>query len=108
MSWLIKWNGTELDSDDLTIADLGRVEKESDTPWSVANPFREVVVARAFLACAMRRSGMPDDEVTTALDGLTLRTMKAAFQWVDDDESGGEADEADPSDRPPNPTTPGS
>jgi len=108
MSWLIKWNGSELDSDDLTIADLGRVEKESDTPWSVANPFREVAVARAFLGVAMRRSGMSDADTATAIDGLTLRTMKDAFQWVDDDESGEEADEPDPSDPPPPSTTPDS
>lgn len=109
MSWLIKWDGSEMNSDDLTIADLGRVEKEADTPWSVANPFREVAVAKAFLAVAMRRSGMPDRDVTAAVDTLTLRKLKGAFQWIDDDADGqGEQEEPDPSGQPPDPTTPGS
>ena len=108
MSWLIKWDGQELNSDDFTIADLGRVEKESGEPWSTANPFRDVAVARSFVGVALRRQGLGDKDVTAALDQVTLRRLKTAFEWVDDDSEGGEQEEPDPSAPPPDPTTPGS
>ena len=108
MSWLITWDGVEYDSDDFLISDLGRVERESGTPWSVANCFRDVGVAKAFLGVAMRRSGLSDKEATEKLDAVTMRELKNAFRWKADDDGEEEQEAQDPSDQNPNLTTEGS
>ena len=108
MSWLIRHNGVEASSDDFLIDDLAQIEKSTGTPWSVANPWRDVKVARAFLAAAMLRAGRGEEEVATALSLLTLKQLKTVFKWVDDDEPpAGEDGQEAPLDRP-SPTSRGS
>ena len=83
MTWLIKWDGKEVSSDDFTLDELGQVEKEADTSWSIANPLRTALVARAFLRIAIKKlDGDPKDA-----DGLTLGKIKRAFVYRDDDEA---------------------
>lgn len=106
MSWLIRIPGFDLDSDDMTVADLGRVEKLSGEPWSTSNPFRSVDVAKAFYAVALERSGVPRKDTDTAVAALTLRDLKGAFEWRDDDDEEEGSEEPDPSDQPPHSTTP--
>lgn len=106
--WLIRVDGLEFNSDDLLIEDVGAIEKASGTSWYICNPLTEVPVARAFLAAAMLRSGRPADVVEKTLTTLKLRDLKGAFTFVADDEDGGEAEEVDPSDPNPSPTTPSS
>jgi hypothetical protein len=92
MSWVIKWNGEEVSSDDFTLGELGRVEKEADTSWSIANPLRTAAVAQAFLRIVIARQG---GDLMDA-DRATLGKVKRAFAWSDDGEAsegteGGEA-----------------
>jgi len=107
-SWLIRVDGLEFNSDDLLIEDVGAIEKASGTSWYICNPLVEVPVARAFLAAALLRSGRTPDVVEKVLSTLTLKQLAHAFTYVPDDETGGEAEEVDPSDPPPAPTTPSS
>lgn len=94
--WIIKHNGTEFSSDDFLIEDLENVERATGSPWSTANPLRDVKTARAFLAVAMLRQGSPNAEVETALKLITLKSLKNAFEFKSDDEEEGHED-ADPS-----------
>jgi len=98
MPWLIKHNGVVFDSDDFTIADLGEIEKATDVPWSIANPLREIKVARAFLAVALLRSGRTDKEVEKALALITLKALKRSFELVPEVDKGEspEVDDSDP------------
>lgn len=112
MTWRITFAGVDMTSDDFTIGELGEVEKVSGVPWSIANPLREVKVARAFLAVALLRSGVPDREVAAHLEKVTLRKLKHAFSYEPDEDQEGE-EEPDPSDRdlglssqPSSPTAP--
>jgi len=92
MTWLIKIpDGPVVESDDFTLDDLGRIEKDSDTFWSIANPLRSAAVARAFLKTAYRRAGMDETEV----DALPMKYLKSVFDFRADDEPAGEA-ETDP------------
>lgn len=97
MSWKIKYDGTEFDSDDFTIAELGMIERQSQTPWSIANAFKSVDVAKAFLTVAMRRQGMLKPAIDDALEGMTLKTLKNSFEWVSEDDDEETAAEPDPS-----------
>jgi hypothetical protein len=106
MSWLIKYHGMEFNSDDFLIEDLGEIEKATGEPWSISNPYRTVAVARAFLAMAMIRTGRPTAEVEATMNLITLRSLKTAFEHVEDSEE--EQEERDPSAPTPNSTSPDS
>lgn len=108
MSWIIKTPGFQLDSDDMTIAELGRVEKLGGQPWSIANPFRDVGVAKAFYQIALERSGLSRTVAEKTVNDLTLKQFKRAFEWVSDDETEEEHEEPDPSVQNQNPTIPSS
>jgi hypothetical protein len=84
MTWLITVGEGTVESDDFTIGDLGQIEKESETYWSIANPLRSSRVARAFLRVAYRRSGRDPEEV----DGLTLGQLKSMFDFRADADDG--------------------
>ena len=87
MSWLVRWDNVEMSSDDFLIEDLESVEKATGVPWSVANPLREIKVARAFLAVALLRAGKSESEVAAALGKVTLGTLKTAFDYKPDDQA---------------------
>jgi hypothetical protein len=109
MPWKIKVPDFEMDSDDMTIAELGRVEKISGTPWSVANPYRDVGVAKAFYLLALERSGASRNKAEKIVNELTLKDFKNAFEWIKDaDDEEVEAEEPDPSVQPPETTIQGS
>lgn len=85
MTWLVNLRGTRFSSDDMTIAELGEVERVSGVPWSAANPFRQVAVARGFAAVALLRAGISEDQITETLEGLTLADLKGAFEYIPDE-----------------------
>jgi hypothetical protein len=99
--WVIRVGDVEVLSDDFLIEDLEAVEKTSGVPWSIANPLREIKVARAFLAVAMVRQGKSDREVEAELRTLTLRTLKNTFDYRADEDEDTTEDDADP--LPPSP-----
>lgn len=94
MTWVMRWGGQEIVSDDFTLGELGRIEDETGVPWSTLNPLREMKVARAFLGIALERTGGDAAE----LDGLTLGRIKAVFDFRPDVPfpGGGEADDDGP------------
>jgi hypothetical protein len=96
MGWLIRWDGAEFASDDMTIEDLGEIERATGEPWSTANPLRTVKVARAFLVTALLRSGRSEQEVADTLTHATLKDLKGAFDYRPDDNT-----EAPPEGRAP-------
>lgn len=96
MSWNIRIPGGQVvSSDDFLIEDLGSIEKATGESWAVLNPMRSSAVAKAFLAVAMLRSGRTEAEVETALQLVTLKKLKSAFTYIDDEEA--EQEEVDPS-----------
>ena len=105
MAWTVKLaDGFVFDSDDMTLDDLGRIEKDTGTPWSILNPWKDMKVAKAFLVVAMQANGAGQDEAYRAVDAMRLRDVKAMFDFRDDDEkpataSGGDADPLDRSSR---------
>jgi len=87
MAWLIRIDGHEVNSDDMLLDDLAYVEKATGTYWSIANPWKAVEVAKAFVRVALVRSGIPEDDADERVRSLTLRDIKAAFDFVEDDAS---------------------
>jgi hypothetical protein len=109
MPWIVTFDGVQLDADDMTVEELGEVERISGVPWSIANPLREVKVAKAYVAVALLRAGRDKSDVAGQLTALRQRDLKGVFDWRDDDQEGqGEQEELDPSDPPPAPTSPSS
>lgn len=99
--WIIRVGDDEITSDDFLIEDLETIEKATDTPWSIANPLKDIKVARAFIAVAMVRQGKTDREVTAEMKTLTLRTLKKTFDYKPDDAAVVDSEEdADPLARP--------
>ncbi len=86
MTWRITFEGLTLDSDDFTIEELGAAEKIADTPWSILNPLRNVLAAKAFLSITLLRRGLADTEVQARLNSLSLKELKNAFEWVPETE----------------------
>lgn len=96
MAWMITVDGNDpVDSDDFLLDDLAYVEKHGESPWSVANPFASIKVAKAFLRVALVRSGTSPEDADNRLQALTLGDVKAAFDFrpdtpADDDTAGGQ------------------
>jgi len=84
MTWIVKWQGEEYSSDDFTLDELGRIEKESGTAWSVLNPLRTASVAKAFLRVVLARAG----EDAGRVEKLTAGQLKWAFDFRPDEEPG--------------------
>lgn len=83
MTWVIQIpDGPKVESDDFTLDDLDKIEKQTGTFWSVMNPLRESKVARAFLQTAYTHAGLDPADV----DNLTMKTLKSMFDFVPDGE----------------------
>lgn len=93
--WLITIDGVVTESDDFLVDDLEKIEKATKTPWSTANPYRDIGVAKAFMAVALQRQGKSDREVADYLKTVTLKTLKGVFDYRSDDDDDGEGS-ADP------------
>ena len=98
--WIIRVGDEKVESDDFLIEDLEAIEKAGGSPWSIANPLRDIKVARAFLAVAMLRQGKTDRETEAELKKMTLKTLKGTFEYRSDDDVPGEDESEDPLDRP--------
>jgi hypothetical protein len=68
-------------TDDMTLGELGEVEKASGVPWSLLNPWTNVAVAREFARIALSRQGLGAE----AVDALAARDLKKAFDFVEDE-----------------------
>lgn len=93
-------NGAVFDSDDMTLGELGEVEAATGKPWSLLNPWGDVPTAREFCRLALSRQGLAGDGLAAAVDALTARDVKAAFDFRADEPlgRGGEEDGAAPLD----------
>jgi hypothetical protein len=89
MSWKIAIDGNEVSSDDLLLDDLAYVEKVGGSPWSIANPYKDIGVARAFLRVALVRSGVSPEDADERMKTITLGDVKTAFTFVEDTPSAG-------------------
>jgi hypothetical protein len=97
VSWIIRLEGADpVSSDDFTLDDLIRIEKATDTPWAVLNPFKSGPVAREFYRIALKVTGGDPKEA----DSATLGRMKTMFDWEPDEPfpatQGGGSDDVDP------------
>jgi hypothetical protein len=88
MAWIVKIDGNEASSDDFLLDDLSYVERVAKTPWSLANPYKDITVAKAFLRLALIRSGVSDEDADERLKTLSLGELKTAFDFVDDNAGG--------------------
>lgn len=93
MTWIVRWGGERVTSDDFTLDDLIALEKETGTPWSALNPLREIRIARAFLRVAINRTGGDPDDA----DRATLGRLKHVFEFEEDQPwpGGGEGSDDD-------------
>jgi hypothetical protein len=108
MAWTVTLNGTVFDTDDMTLGELGEVEAATGKPWSLLNPWTNVPTARELCRLALSRQGLSGDDLSAAVDGLTARDVKSAFDFRADEPLpavDGEADAAplDPSSRSSSP-----
>ena len=88
MPWLVKFQGEELNTEDLTLDELEAVQKATAsatgdiTPWILLNPVEDMAVAKAFLALSLVKSGLEDDVARSKVGALTLREIKGAFEFI--------------------------
>jgi hypothetical protein len=85
MAWKITMNGQDFNSDDMTLGELGDVEEATGKPWSLLNPWTDVATAKAFARIALSHQGLSGDELDGAVESLTLRDVKSAFDFVEDE-----------------------
>lgn len=81
MAWTVTLNGQTFNTDDMTLGELGEAEKASGKPWSLLNPWTDVATAKEFCRIALERQGASED----ALDSLTAKDIKQAFDFVADE-----------------------
>jgi len=73
-------------SDDLTLDEVERLERLTDTPWALLNPLASLRQAKAWLLVAYMHTGATVDEAEAHLNGLNLGGIKGAFQLHTDAE----------------------
>jgi hypothetical protein len=88
MAWKVTLNGKSFNTDDMTLGELGDIEKATKTPWSLLNPWNNVEVAREFARVALTHQGLEGDELDSAVDSLTGKDIKAAFDFEADEPLG--------------------
>jgi hypothetical protein len=84
--WVFALDGQSFTSDDFTFAEVESIEAVTGSPWSTLNPLRSAAVARGFLATALIRSGMSDDDAKARIDALTVKDMKRMFTFTPEDD----------------------
>ena len=85
VAWIVKWDGEEMSSDDLTMEELEAIEDMTGGSWSMLNPVRSVKDAKALLVVAMIRGGADKPDVEKRVRSLTVADIKDAFDWRADD-----------------------
>jgi hypothetical protein len=72
-----------VNSDDLTLDEVERLETITDVAWAIANPLASLRQAKGWLMVAAMHAGATEAEATGLVQGpdaLTLGGIKAAFQ----------------------------
>ena len=82
MPFEVRWDTTTVDSRDITIQEMIGIEKATGEPWSLANPYRSVTSATAFVAVAMLRHGVPDRDVEKLIDELRSESLMNCFSII--------------------------
>ena len=85
MAWKVTLNGRDFNSDDMTLGELGDIEKATGKPWSLLNPWTDVATAKEFARAALSRQGLEGEELADAVAGLTAGVLKSAFSFVEDE-----------------------
>lgn len=84
MPWVITIPGEEpINELDFTLDEVDFIERESKTPWGIANPIRVLAVYRAYLKVCLKRVGRDPKEVDT----YTQRDIRGWLDYVPDEES---------------------
>lgn len=78
--WEIRPPGTDyvMSTDDFTLDEVESIEEQTQVPWLLLDP-SNFKVARAMLAVAMIRAGVPDEEIPERMRGWRLEDMHGVF-----------------------------
>lgn len=81
MAWKLRapdgsWHSTE----DFLFVELEAVERTTEIPWSMQNPFRSINSFRALMATVAARVGLDDADTTEWLNSMTARTMSESIE----------------------------
>lgn len=84
MAWVVRYEGQEINTDDLTLAELDAVAEASGSPWALMNPIADAKVAMGFIGLCMVKAGLSDDEAAKKAAAITPKDIRGAFTWIKD------------------------
>jgi hypothetical protein len=84
VAWIVRFEGQELNTDDLTLEELDAVATAAKSPWALMNPVADAKVAIGFIALCMVKAGLSDEESAKRAASLTPKDVKGAFTWIAD------------------------
>lgn len=80
-SWLLRLDGREVDSMDLTLEQVELAERVCNVPYTMLNPLASVKEAKALLVVMLVAGGATEDEALERVVKLPLRVLSGAFTW---------------------------
>lgn len=80
-SWLLRLDGIEVSTDDLTLDDVELAEKVCQVPYTMLNPLASAKEAKALLTVLLVRHGMGEDEALQRASKTNLRQLSEAFTY---------------------------
>lgn len=87
MAWKVRVGDTWRNTDDLTLDEIEAVEAASGVSWGLLNPLRSAPAAKALIAAFLIADGVPDADARVQVGALKLKTVKHAFEYVEDEDS---------------------
>lgn len=102
--WRVRLEGfPDVTTDDLTLDDIGVVEKVAGVPWVLINPFASVKEAKGLLTVLLMHGGIPESEALAAAGKTPLRKLAGAFVFEQPQRQPATASVALVKDGPPDP-----
>lgn len=86
MAWVVRFEGQEINTDDLALAELDAVATAAKSPWALMNPIADAKVAMGFIALCMVKAGLSDEDARKRAAELTPKDIRGAFTFVADGE----------------------
>jgi hypothetical protein len=85
LPWLVRFEGQELNTEDLTRDELEAIEQITTVPWVLLNPVHSMPVAKSLLALCLVKGGMADDQARDKVGQFKVRDIHDVFTLVDQD-----------------------
>src|SRR4051812_19673961 len=83
MPWLVRFEGEVLNTEDLTLDELGAIEEATGVPWITINPVTSIPVAKALLAMCLIKGGVSDEVAREKVGQYRIKDINNVFDLVE-------------------------